>query len=173
MVTPERIAIVVGAVLAVFLQLVLAPYISIMGAMPNFIVIFTMIVATSRPHSFGAVLPFVMGLLYDLLTGGPVGAMAFSLTAFSYLSARLLSSLDNDTLFMPLVLMALGMLLTELVYGGFLVMFGYNAGFFEALAYRIGPCFIYNLVLGIILYLFTTRFFRSAGTIHHDITQLR
>ena len=173
MITPDRIAIVVGAVLAVFLQLVLAPYISILSAMPNFIVIYAFIVATSRPHLYGAVLPFVLGLLYDLLTGGPVGAMAFSLTAFSYLTARLLSSLDNDTLFMPLVLMALGILLTELVYGLTLLLFGYNAGIFEAFLYRIAPCFVYDLVLGIILYLFTTRLFRQTGTIHHDITQLR
>ena len=173
MVTPDRIAIVVGAVLAVFLQLVLAPYISILSAMPNFIVVYAFIVATSRPHSYGAVLPFVLGLLYDLLTGGPVGAMAFSLTAFSYLAARLLASLDNDTLFMPLVLMALGILLTEFVYGAFLLLFGYNAGIIEAFLYRVAPCFVYDLVLGIILYLFTTRFFRQAGTIHHDITQLR
>ena len=173
MVTPDRIAIVVGAVLAMFLQLVLAPYIAVFSAMPNFIVVFAMIVATSRPHSYGAVLPFVLGLVYDLMTGGPVGAMAFSLTAFSYLVARMLSSLDNDTLFMPLILLALGVLLTEFAYGAFLLLFGYNAGLFEALAYRILPCFVYDLVLGIILYLFTTRLFRPAGTIHHDITQLR
>lgn len=173
MMTSDRLAIIVGAVLAVFLQLVLAPYITILSAMPNFIVVFAMIVAASRPNSYSAVLPFVLGLLYDLLTGGPVGAMAFSLTAFSYLVARLLSSLDNDTLFMPIVLMALGMLLVELAYGGFLVLLGYNVGFFQALAYRIAPCFVYNLVLGIILYMLTTRLFRQAGTIHHDITQLR
>ncbi len=171
--TPDRIAVIVGAVLALFLQLVLAPYITILSAMPNFVVIFTLIVAVSRPHSFGALLPFVLGLLYDLLTGGPVGVMAFSLTAFSYLVARLFASLENDTLFMPLAMMALGIFLVELAYGMLLTLFGYNAGLFEAISYRVAPCFVYDLVLGVILYLFTTRFFRTSGAIHHDITQLR
>lgn len=171
--TPDRIAVIVGAALAVLLQVALAPYISILSAMPNFIVIFTLIVAVSRSHVFGALLPFVLGLLYDLLTGGPVGVMAFSLTAFSYLAARLHASLDNDTLFMPLACMALGIFLVELSYGMFLALFGYNVGALEAIAYRVVPCFVYDLVLGIILYLFTTRFFRTPGGMHHDITQLR
>lgn len=173
MMTPDRIAIIVGAVLAVILQFALAPYIAIASAMPNFMLAFVLIVAVSRPHSFSAVLPFVLGLLYDLMTGGPVGAMAFSLTAFSYLTARLYALFENDTLFMPLAMLALGALLVELSYGVFLLMFGYNAGLFEALAYRTFPCFVYDLVVSVVLYLFTSRFFRQSGTTRHSITQLR
>ena len=170
---PDRIAVLVGAALAVLLQIALAPYIAIGPAMPNFIVVFTILVAVSRPHAYGAVLPFVLGLLFDLFSGGPVGAMAFVLTAFSFLIARLYSSLENDTLFMPLAMMALGLLLVELAYGLFLMMFGYSAGLFEALAYRVAPCFAYDLVIAVILYLFTSRFLRQSGTAHHNITQLR
>lgn len=173
MMTPDRIAIVVGAVLAVVLQIALAPYIAIGPAMPNFIIVFTLIVAVSRPHAFGALLPFIMGLAYDLVSGGPVGAMAFSLTAVSYLIARLFSALENDTLFMPLAMLAIGVFLTELVYGLFIMLFGYNAGIVEALAYRVAPCFAYDLVVGIILYLFTTRFFRQQQAGRLDVMQLR
>jgi len=171
--TPDRIAVVVGAVLALFLQATLAPNIAIFSAMPNFIVVFVLIVAVSRPHAFGAALPFVMGLLYDLMTGGPVGVMAFSLTAFSYLIARLFSSLENDTLFMPLVMMALGIILIETSYGLFLLLFGYNAGFFEAFAYRIAPCFVYDLVIAVILYLLTTRFFRQPSANTQNFVRFR
>lgn len=173
MIAPDRIAIVVGAILAVFLQVALAPYIAILAAMPNFIVIFALIVAVSRPFAYGAVLPFVLGLVFDLASGGPVGAMAFSLTAFSYLVARLFSSLDNDTLFMPLAMLALGLFLVEFAYGMFLLMFGYSAGLLEAIAYRVAPCFVYDLVIAVILYLFTSRFFRQQGSIHHDVMQFR
>ena len=171
--TPDRIAVIVGAVLAVFLQIALAPYIVILSAMPNFIAVFAVIVAVSRPHSFGAALPFVLGLVYDLATGGPVGAMAFSLTLFSYLTARLFSTFENDTLFMPIAMLAMGLFLVEVSYGGVLTLFGYSAGFLEALAYRAIPCFIYDIVLGVILFLFTTRFFRPSTTIHHDVAQFR
>ncbi len=171
--TPDRIAVIVGAVLAVFLQVTLAPNIAILSAVPNIIVVYVLVVAVSRPQAFGAVLPFVMGLLYDLMCGGPVGAMAFSLTAFSYLVARLFSSLENDTLFMPLVMLALGAILIETSYGLFLLLFGYNAGFFEALAYRIVPCFVYDLVLAVLLFLVATRFFRPSSTAHHDVMRFR
>lgn len=173
MVTPDRIALVVGAVLAVFLQMALAPYIAIASAMPNFIVVFAVVVAVSRPQTYGAVLPFVLGLVYDLVTGGPVGVMAFSLTAFSWLAARLFSVFDNDTLFMPLIMMALGLFLVELSYGMFLMLFGYNAGVFEAIAYRVVPCFIYDLVVGIVVYLLISRFFRDSGSASHGVIQLR
>ena len=172
-ITPDRIAIVVGALLALLLQVALAPYIAVFSAMPNFVVVFTLIVAMSRPHSFGALLPFVMGLLYDLTCGGPVGAMALSLTAFSYLVARLLASLENDTLFMPLAMMLLGLFLVEFSYGAFLLLFGFQASLGDALLYRILPCFAYDAVIAIILYLFTSRFFRQSGSIHSDIMQLR
>ena len=171
--TPDRIAVVVGAILAFILQIALAPYIAIFSAMPNFVVAFVFIVAVARPHAFSAVLPFVVGLLYDLVSGGPVGAMAFTLTAVSSIVARLFSSLENDTLFMPIVMLALGFFLVEFIYGLFLMMFGYHAGFVEALAYRIAPCFAYDLVVGIILYLFTARFFRQSGSAHPNIAQFR
>ena len=170
--TPDRIAIVVGAVLAVVLQIAFAPYIAIVSIVPNFVVAFALVVAVSRPHSYGAALPFVLGLLFDLTTGGPVGAMAFSLTAFSCLISRLYSSLENDTLFMPLAMMALGALLVEFSYGTLLVMFGYSAGFFEAIAYRIMPCFAYDAVIAVIVFLLTSRFFRQSGAVHRDINQL-
>lgn len=169
MMTPDRIAVVVGAVLAVILQIALAPYIAIGPAVPNFVVAFALVVAVSRPQSYSAVLPFVLGLVYDLTCGGPVGAMAFSLTAFSFLVARLHASFDNDTLFMPLAMIVLGSLLVEFSYGMFLLMFGYNAGFFEALAYRIVPCFVYDVVVGVILYLLTSRFFRQSLSMNHNI----
>ena len=55
----------------------------------------------------------------------------------------------------------------------FLTLFGYNAGLVDALVYRIVPCFVYDAMLAVILYLFTTRFFRPASTIHHDVMMLR
>lgn len=171
--TPDRIAIIVGAVLSAFLQIALAPNIAVLSAMPNFIVAFVLIVAVSRPHVFGAGLPFAMGLVYDLVTGGPVGAMAFSLTVFSFLIARLFSSLENDTLFMPLAMLALGSFLVELSYGMFLLMFGFNAGMLEAFAYRVVPCFVYDLVIAVVFYLFTTRFFRQSSTANHGVIQMR
>ena len=159
----EAVALGVAGVVAFLLQLILAPYICIGPAMPNFVVVFVFLCAVTRSQSFGCVVPFALGLLYDFLSGNPVGAMAFSLTLFSYVGARIYSAMENDTLFMPLAVMAVGVLLTEALYGVFLLAMGYNAGFFEAFVLRALPCAIYDCVVAFLLYPLAVRLFTPTG----------
>lgn len=154
--------VLVGAVVAVLLQIVIAPNIAISGAMPNFLLIFTMIVAIACPREGGVVLPFVLGLLFDLMGGGPVGAMAFLMTLFSFLASRAFSVLDNENLFMPFVTLAVSMLVVELLYGVFLVWFGVDVPLSEAFLYRGLPCALYDAVVSLILYPLMSRFLASA-----------
>ena len=141
MITQERIVTIVGAVLAVLLQIILAPHIGLFGVVPNIIVAYTLVVAVTQPQSFSSVMPFVLGLFFDLFTGGPVGAMAFSLMVFSVVA--------------------------------FLLLFGYPAGLFEAIAYRVFPCFVYDLVIGLLLYPLAKRFLMPTGVPRTELTQLR
>ena len=173
MIEQGHLTAIVGAIVAILLQVVLAAHIPLFGAVPNFLVVFTMALAVTRPHGFGPVLPFVLGLFYDLFTGGPVGAMAFSLTAFSYIAATFFAAADNDTLFVPIVTLAIGVFLVDLSYAMFLLLFGYPAGFVEALTYRVLPCFVYDFVLAFVLLLVLRRSStpRASGT--PSITQLR
>ena len=173
MISVERIFIVVGAVVALLLQLLVAPYIIVLSAMPNFTIAFTVAVAIARPRQYGPVLPFVLGLAYDLISGGPVGAMAFSLTLFTYLIARYFDSVGNDSLVMSLAFIVLGVLLVELSYGIFLLLFGFSANLFEALVYRMAPCFIYDSVLAVVCFFIARRFVQPTGATRADITQLR
>ena len=173
MMTPERIFTIAGAVVAVLLQLLVAPYIAVSFAIPNFIIAFTMVIAILRPHSFGCVMPFVLGLTFDMIGGGPVGGMAFSLTLFSYLLARYFVNLGNDSLVISLAFVALGILLVELSYAVFLLLFGYNANLFDALAYRMVPCFLYDLVIALLLFPLAKRFVQPTGVTRTDITRLR
>ena len=129
--------------------------------------------AIIRAGEYNPVLPFVLGLFFDLFTGGPVGAMAFSLTLFSVVAARVFDTMNNDTLFMPALVLGIGTLLVELSYGMFLLLFGYPAGLFEAIAYRVFPCFVYDLVIGLLLYPLAKRFLISAGVQRTELTQLR
>ena len=171
--TQERIFMIVGAVLAVLLQIILAPYIGLFGVVPNILVAYTLVVAVSSPQSFGCVMPFLLGLFFDLFTGGPVGAMAFSLMLFSVIAARVFDTVNNDTAFMTLFVLGAATLLVELSYGMFLMLFGYPAGLFEAIAYRVFPCFIYDLVIGFILYPLARRFLVPVGVARTELTQLR
>ena len=173
MMLQEHIFVVVGAVLAALLQIVLAPHIGLFGAVPNFIIAYVLVVSLVRHQTFGCVLPFVLGLFFDLFTGGPVGAMAFTLTAISMLSSRVFSFVNNDTLFVPLAVLGVSVLLTEVVYAGFLLLFGYPAGLFEAITYRVFPCFVYDFVIALVLYPLALRLLAPVGVVRSELTQLR
>ena len=173
MISVEHIFIVAGALVALLLQLVVAPYIAVFSAVPNFLVAFAVLLAVVKPASFGSLLPFLLGLAFDLVGGGPVGAMAFSLTLFTYLLARYSVHVGNDSLFMTLAFIALGVLAVDLCYGIFLLLSGYNANLFEVLAYRIAPCFVYDLIIALLFYPLVRRFVQPTAVTRTDITQLR
>lgn len=153
----DNMVIVVGAILAVAAQIVIAPNIALFSAMPNFIVVYALLVAIVRPATSGPVLPFTLGLIFDLLSGGPVGAMALLLTLFAFLASRVFSVLDNDTLFMPLVIFIVSATVIESLYGAFLLALGLDVGFLDAFVYRALPCALYDCVVGLVLYPFAAR----------------
>ena len=173
MITAERIAVVVGAVIALVLQLAVAPYIGLFGAVPSFLIAYVMAVTVVRPQSRGAVMPFLLGIVFDFASGGTIGAMAFCLTAVSAIISRLFSRVDNDSKFMAFALMAVGVLFTEFLYGVFLFAGGYSASVFEALVFRVAPCFLYDFVLAAIMYPLVARFAKPAGAVRAELTQLR
>ena len=66
----ETVAGVIGAVIAVLLQITVAPAITLFEAVPNFIVAFCIVRAVAAPAASGSVMPLVLGLLFDLMGGG-------------------------------------------------------------------------------------------------------
>lgn len=155
--TRSAVSIAVGAVVAVLLQLVLAPNIAVFGALPNFVLAYVLVMAVVRPDRTGPVLAFVLGLVFDLLGTGPVGAMAFLLTLASLLASRAFFSLDNDTLFIPVFILVVSFLVVELFYGAFLVGTG-SASVLEAFAYRAVPCALYDCAAALVTYPLVSRF---------------
>lgn len=150
--TRESIVIAVGAVLAVLLQIVVAPNIALFSAQPNFLLAYVLVVAIVRPLDAGPVLPFVLGLVCDLLSTGPVGGFAFLFVVVSFASSRAFSVLDNDTLFMPLTIFVIATFATEMLYGALLIALGLSVSPVDAFLYRALPCTLYDCVVGLVLY---------------------
>ena len=149
---------VVGAIIAVALQIVLAPNIALFGIVPNFIMAYALAVAVACVGQTGPVFFFVLGLLFDLLGSGPVGAMAFLLLAAATLAQRAFLLLDNDTLFIPLFLVIASTLAVEVVYALFMLAFGGAVSLFDALLLRALPCTLYSGLIGVALYPICVRF---------------
>lgn len=62
----NNLVLVVGAIVAFVLQIALAPAVALFSAQPNFLLAYALVVAIVIPTEAGPVLPFAMGLLYDL-----------------------------------------------------------------------------------------------------------
>ena len=149
---------VIGAIIAVVLQIALAPNIALFGVVPNFIMAYVLIVSIVCPDQSGPVFAFVLGLLFDLLGTGPVGAMAFLLTGVSFLAKRIFMLVNNDTLFMPLLLAAISTLVIELLYAAFMMAFGAGVSALDAFVFRALPGTVYNFLAALIFYPIVVRF---------------
>lgn len=143
----------VGALLMAVIQVVLAPAIAIGGIVPNFLAAYALAAALARPQGLGLALPVACGLLFDLLGGGPIGAMALLLLAATMALRQLHRMLDNDTLFIPLGLLVAAAFCVDLLYGVLLVACGYPVPIGSALLLRGLPCGLYDAVLSVALFL--------------------
>ncbi|MDO4290565.1 MAG: rod shape-determining protein MreD [Eggerthellaceae bacterium] len=154
----ERTATAIGAVVAVVLQVVLAPNIALFAAVPNFLLAYALVVAITRAQSCGLVMPFVLGMIFDLVGGGPVGACALLLVLATFLLSRASALVDNGTLFMPLAMLLGSTLLVELLYAVLLLLSGAGLNPLEAFVYRALPCALYDMVAGLVMYPLVVRF---------------
>ncbi len=168
-----RVATVVGAIAAVALQVLVAPNISLGFAVPNFLLAYTVVIAVVRAEGSGPVMPFLLGLIFDLVGGGPVGAMAFVFGLVSFLASKAFSLLDNGTLFMPVALVVVSLLAGEVLYGALLLLGGSASGLLEAFAYRSLPCALYDSVLGLVMYPLYMRFAAQGGTAQSGMPLVR
>lgn len=154
----DSVVVLIGTVVAILLQLIIAPVFSGVSAQPNFLMAFALALAIVRPQKSNTVLPFCLGLLFDFMGEGPVGAMALLLLLFCYIAARSFSVLDNNTVVMPLVVLVASAFLIELLYAAFLLAFGVSGSFIDAFLYRALPCALFDSIAGIVFYPLLSRF---------------
>lgn len=144
--------LVIGCIVAFVFQVALAPSVSLFSAQPNFLLAYAVVVAIVIPDEAGPVLPFVLGLLYDLTGTGPVGGMALLLVVGCFIASRAFTVLDNDTMFMPIAIFVVVALAAELAYGMLLIACGLSANPLEALLTRALPCALYDCAVGLVFY---------------------
>jgi rod shape-determining protein MreD len=72
------------ALIGLVVQVMVAPYLTIANGQVNALMVCAFGVALAEGGSRGVVAGFVAGLLYDLLTTGPIGLMALLLTIASF-----------------------------------------------------------------------------------------
>ena len=156
------------AVIAVLAQIVIAPFIVIGPAEPNFLAIAALAIAIALPSKASFGFSFGLGLCFDLMGGGPIGAMALTLVIVNGLLMFGVRQLGNDSLFMGYAMLFVALLVTELIYGVLLLAFGFEATFGSMLLWRVLPCTLYNCLFGLALYPLIRHFakrFEGSGSI--------
>lgn len=165
MINRSSLAVVIGAVITFLAQIIIAPNIAIYSAMPNFFLAFVLVLSIMRPPMNSTlVIAFVMGLFFDLLGHGPVGAMALLLLVIAFATSRLFAALDNDSLFIPISIMVTSVLLVELFYGVFMLVFTNEQSIFEIFIRTALPCALYDCVACLIAYPLASRFITHEST---------
>ena len=156
----DNVRIFIGAVLAVILHVLISPNIAIFNAIPNLMVVYTLTVAMLVPGSSHIGLAFCLGMLSDLMGYGPVGAMALLLMLASLAASRVHAAFANGTMFIPMVVLAVAILLIELLYA-FIAVGVTDINPLDAFIYRALPCTLYNCVIGLVLYPLLRKLFEN------------
>jgi rod shape-determining protein MreD len=151
---------IIAVAVATVLQATLAPYLAIGGVTPNFLLLVVVTLALTEGPTAGAASGFAAGLIFDLLGNGPVGPMALVLAVTGYLAGLLHEQMFAEGWLLPLTVLAIAALASEIAYGLLLGLLGEGAPFWQALLTTMLPAAVYDTVLALLVYPWLARFLR-------------
>lgn len=157
----ESRKVAIGAVVAVLLQLIVAPYIVIGGANANIILTYVVMVCIIKPHEQHYVLAFVLGLVSDLSGSGLVGGMSFILLIGSFLVSRVAEVIGGDNAASACVLSAVCTFVLVFAYA-FLISFFGLLEMPAGIVYYVIPVGLFSAVISCLWYLAGSRFLSAS-----------
>ena len=146
----ETVVLIIGGIVAFVLQFVLAPNISILGVMPNFVLAYIATVAMLRQSDFVVLMAFLLGLLTDLTGGGSLGVMAALFTLAAFIASRTAESMGHDTVAASLSISMMASLVVEICYALFYVT-KVGVSIVDTFLLRALPCALYDCAVVLIL----------------------
>ncbi|MDR2672798.1 MAG: rod shape-determining protein MreD [Coriobacteriales bacterium] len=163
---PRLAIMVISAFVALLLQIIIAPIIAIAHVVPNFILIAVVITATRNAPVRSTIFGFIMGLIFDLISVGPMGAMTLVLTLLGYAVSSLNKGIFGGGLLIDIVVVLLASLIGELLVSVVYAVVGSDPEFLLSLVIKVLPAALYDSLCGLVL-LVIYRFFtgsRSTST---------
>lgn len=149
----SRSGAVIGAIVVSFLlQVLVAPHVAILGAVPSFPVLVVITLAIVEGPAAGAVSGFAAGLVLDFLGTGPVGAWALVLVVVGYAAGMLQENLFAEGWLQPLTVAVVVSVLAELSYLVLMAVLGSGAPFWRSVVSVVLPRGVYDVVLAVLFY---------------------
>lgn len=152
-----------GALIAVVLQIVLAPNIAIMGTMPQFIIVYAVAVSMVLPRDSSYVLVFLLGMVGDLLGYGPVGALPFILLICAWAISASQNTFGNGTLFVACIIVVAFVIAIHFLHAAFMVAVTSTYSAADAFLLIAVPEALYDSVLAVLCYIAMRRLLVPAG----------
>lgn len=159
-VLPTILAIIV----AMILQVAIAPHIAIGGVVPNFLLLVVITLAFTEGPRAGSAAGFAAGLAFDLLGTGPIGPMALVLAVVGHVVGSLSANMFAEGWLMPVTIVFVASLVTEISYAIVLTALGEGGPFFSTLLRISLPSALYNGVLALLIYPWLARLLRQDQT---------
>ncbi|MDO4595720.1 MAG: rod shape-determining protein MreD [Coriobacteriaceae bacterium] len=128
-----RKAIIAVCAVSAFLQLALAPHISILGGTVNFMVVLALTTAPAFDVRSAVLIGFFAGLFYDLTSPVPVGLMSLVLTVACFAESTFSHGLGGDFSADSLRLILSAVVLVNMGYAVALFALGVETSLLEAL----------------------------------------
>jgi len=141
-----------GSTISFMLQVMLAPNFAILNVVPNFIMVFVIINSMFSPKIRSCLAGFVLGLLYDFISQGALGAMSFVLSVLAYAVSSLNKDLFADSWVAQAFFLLLAAFMGELFHAIFLSIFGFDNDFIASLGMRVLPGSIYAALIGLVFF---------------------
>jgi len=155
--------IAVLAIICGVLQLALVPQIGLGNGRANMALVFAGCVALTYGHKDGVWCGFFAGLFFDLATTGPVGLMAFLLTACSYILGIQGANVLVSDLRGSIVRFSVAAIAVTLLYHIAMLLTGAASSLIEVIVFRSLGTIVLTVVAFLIFAHFLVRVSPSTG----------
>jgi rod shape-determining protein MreD len=149
---------------ATILQAAVAPHMAVFGVVPNLILLVVVTLALFEGPVAGAVVGFVGGLLLDLLGATVIGPWALVLCVVGYVAGSLSAAMFAEGWLLPVTVVFVASLLSEISYGLILAVLGLGGPFWTSLVRIMIPAAVYNTALAVLVFPWLGRFLQQDRT---------
>jgi len=157
----RSLPVTAAIIAAALLQAGVAPYLAIGHVVPNFLLLVVVTLALVEGPGAGASAGFAAGMLFDLLGTGPVGPMVAVLAITGYLAGMMHEAMFAEGWLLPLSVLAIASLGSEIAYGLILDMLGQGGPFWLTFFAKMVPGAVYDVALALLVYPWLARFLRQ------------
>lgn len=142
----NRRGVIVLAVVCLLLQVMISPNVGMGNGRFNFALVFAGVYALAYGGKSAVVAGFLAGLVFDLISTGPIGLMSGLLTVFSYALGTEERNRFSDGLVAALSAFGVGSLVVVLVYHLAMILLGDATSVLDLMFQRVLPTFAMTFV---------------------------